>query len=242
MRRASLLAVAAALVTGLLVYAYLGRLAGPQVRVALAARDLPAGSRITPEDVRVVGLPAQAVHGRAADPAGIVGRYLLADVVVDQLFLEPQLAPAGAAGPVAARLRDGLAAFFLPVSLSHGLGGAVTAGDRVDIIFVPRAAYGERAGGFPLVHGARVLELRAEDGSVYRPQGDGRRLPLGLLLEVRPDDAVQLAHALEHGSLYVMLPGPTAVPMPAPVLPGQDAPASSDGAGPGPQDGEEVLP
>lgn len=236
MRRTPLLAVAAGLVTAVLIYAYLGRLAGPQVHVVLAVRDLPAGSRITPEDVRVVELPGRAVHGRAADPAAVAGRYLLTDVFADQVILEPHLAPTGAAGPVAARLRDHHVAFFLPLSLSHGLGGAVGPGDRVDLIFVPRAAYGERVSALPLLRGARVLELRAEDGSLYRSPGDGRRLPLGLLLEVRADDAVTLAHALEHGSLYAVLPGPAAAMAPAPAQPAR----LPGGGGSGDDEGEDL--
>lgn len=219
MRRAPVLAVAASLATGLLIYAYLGRLAGPQVNVVLAARDLPAGTRIAPEDVRVAALPGQAVHGRAADPAAVVGRYLLADLVADQMILEPQLAPSGSPGPVAVRLRDGHVAFFLPLSLSRGLGGAVRPGDRINVVFVPRGR--EQGSAFVLVEGARVLELRAEDGTIYRDPGDARQVPLGLLLEVRPAEAVSLAHALENGSLYAVLPGPAAATSPLPEGPGR---------------------
>lgn len=216
MRRVPVLAAAAGVLAGLLIYLYLGSLDGPEVSVVLAARDLPAGSRLGPEDVRVVTMPGRAVHGRAVDPTAVVDRYLLVDVVADQMLLEPHLAPTGSPGPVSVRLREGHAAFFLPLSLSRGLGGAVRPGDRIDVVFVPRSR--DQGGAFVLVSRARVLELRAEDGTVYRGPGDDRGLPLGLLLEVRPGDAVNLAHALESGSLYVALPGPGAVPVPVPDL------------------------
>ncbi|HEX6989350.1 MAG TPA: Flp pilus assembly protein CpaB [Bacillota bacterium] len=208
MRRPPLLAVGAALLTGMLIYAYLGALAGDLQAVVLAARDLPAGHRIAPEDVRVVELPARAVHGRAVDPSGVVGRILLQDVVADQQLLEPFLAPTGAQGPVAARLRDNHVAFFVPLSVAHALGGAVAPGDRIDLIFVAQDRYGDSPDAYVLVQGARVLEIRAEDGSLHHPAADRPRVPLGLLVEVRPADAARLAHALEHGSLYAVLPGP----------------------------------
>lgn len=97
--------------------------------VVVAARSLPAGTRLTARDLRLVNLSAgksllsQLVP--ASGEASLLGRSLVA----------PTLAgvPLGRAS-VAARDGGGPAAFTLTVSALHALGGNLAIGDRVSVL------------------------------------------------------------------------------------------------------------
>ena len=244
LRRVQLLAGLAAALTGILIYTYLASLQGQQVTVVLAARDLPAGHRVAAADLRLAEMPVNAIHPLArTDPAAVIGRFLLVPVVAGQVLLEAHLAPPAAPGPVAARLEPGHVAFFVPLPVGRSLGGAVEAGDRIDLVFVRKGDFAAAGAAYTLVHGARVLERRAEDGSRYDETSAGSQLPLGLLVQVRPDEAARLAFAMEHGTLYTVLPSSGAqVPPPMQWEGVQDAGSAEVETMPGGTGGEANGP
>jgi len=94
----------------------------------VAARNLPAGTRLTAADLRVVKLTAgrdlldQLVP--AAGEAGLVGRRLATPVLAGL--------PLGSAS--VAQPGGGPAAFTLTVSALHALGGNLAVGDRVSVL------------------------------------------------------------------------------------------------------------
>ena len=166
--------------------------------VVVASRDLKAPVKVEPGMVTVALLPAAAVHSQAlASPHQVVGKVLRRDVVAGEPFLRADVAPGGEGG-LSLALEEGQQAFFVPTRLEQGLGGAVEAGDRVDVIFV--GGEGPGAVSRTLLEGVPVLQVRDEEG---RRQSDGR--PLGVLLGVTPVQAEQLAYALTYGRLYLSL-------------------------------------
>lgn len=199
-----LLALAAALAAMVLMYFYLEQIGG-SAPVLVAASDLAPPLRLGPDHIRIENMPLPAIHPYAlTSPSAALDRYLLVPLVKGQMILEPQLASPGVEGPVSSRLQPGYVAFFVPITTNRSLGGAVTAGDRVDFLLLA----GSRSDGMAaqrVVRGVRVLELRDETGRKFDPDSKSSVAPAGLLVEVLPEDAVLLAHSIEQGSIYVTL-------------------------------------
>lgn len=200
-----LLALIFALVTGVLVYSYLSRF-GETLPVVVAARDIPGPQLLTDDDLRVVQMPAAAIHPQSLQTKeGGVGRWLTTPAVSGQPLLTGQLAQGPAGGsPLQIVLEADQVGFFLPAPLERLLGGAVSAGDRVDLIFVG----GDRQGGMRselLVPSVLVLDVRDQDGQSWTPEAGRRELPAGVVLAVTAADAQRLAFALDQGVVHVAL-------------------------------------
>ena len=110
---------------------YLAVAAGSRTRssnVVVAARSLPAGTRLSARDLRLVKLSAgqsllaELVPG-SAEPA-LLGRRLVTPVLSGLPIGRANLAAAG----------GGPAAFTLAVPALHALGGNLTVGDRVSVL------------------------------------------------------------------------------------------------------------
>ncbi|PZN10184.1 MAG: Flp pilus assembly protein CpaB, partial [Bacillota bacterium] len=169
--------LAVAVLAGLTAYrVYLDATAA--LPVVVANRDLTAPVKIEPDMVSVALRPAAAVHPSAVTSLeDVVGRVLRRDVVGGEVVLATDIAPGEGAG-LSLALPPGRQAFFLPAGLEQGLGGAVAAGDRVDVIFV--GGDGPAAVARTLLEAVPVLQVRDEEGR--RLEEDGR--PLGVLLAV----------------------------------------------------------
>lgn len=200
-----LLALAAAAA----VYFYLGSL-GRRCPVVVAAAAVPAGKVLGPGELRVVMMPAEAVHPQAVrslqEGLGLVSS---AELLPGEQVLRPRVFPPEQAGP-GGRLAPGVRAMLVPVPPERWPGGTVRPGGLVDVVFVsgdpdqPRLAR-------VLLPSLRVLDVRDDRGM---PWGEGRGVPLGVVVAVTPGEAEKLAFALEHGSVYLAQcpPDPEVVP------------------------------
>lgn len=141
------LGVAAGLVLLLLAGAGAARSPwGPPVDVLVAARDLPAGHRITPGDLAPARWPAELVPGRPQEPTG---RTLTVGLPAGMPVTTAHLGDGG----LAAQLRDGEVAFPLPLETTP----QVEPGQVVDLV-----AGDASGGGSRLAEAARIL---ATDGT-----------------------------------------------------------------------------
>lgn len=128
------------------VVGYAAVAAGSRVRahrVLVAAHDLPAGSRLSRRDLRVVMLSGSEATLAQLLPAreeqSLLGRRLAAPVLAGLPLGRADLAAAG----------GGPAAFTLTLPGLHALGGNLAVGDRVSVL----ATFTNQAGGAS----ARVL-------------------------------------------------------------------------------------
>jgi Flp pilus assembly protein CpaB len=161
------------------------------VGVAVAARDLPAGTVLTAADLTVARYPSDAVPAGAAgtrDP--LLQRVLAAGVRAHEPITDARLVGAG----LTALLPGGQVA--APVRLADlAVAGLVRAGDRVDVLAVaPDAA---------------AAELVAGDALVLAATGEDEQAGRGLLLiAVDEETAARLAAAATTATLTVNLPPP----------------------------------
>lgn len=197
------MALALSLLAAALTYRYLNRL-GAHVPVVVAAADLTLPQRLSAESVEVVELPARAVHPLAfSDPTAVIGRVNRRPLSAGEQVLEPDLAGAGDDGIWSALLGEGEGALYVPLGPERALGGAVRAGDRVDVIVVGEDGLLGEAMSAVLVTGARVLDVRDPDG-LSASAGEAR-YPAGALLAVPSGELTRLALAVERGRIYLAL-------------------------------------
>lgn len=163
------------------------------VSVVAAAHDLPANHRLRASDLTVarVRVPGGVLAGlvRASGREALVGRVVLGAVPRAGLLTNSGVGDTPAAG------RD----VTIPVDPGHALGGALRAGDRVDVL----ATFGvgtREARTLTVVAGAEVVDMIRAHG-VFG-QGDGSLT--ALTLSVAPDDAVFVAFAARNGELDVV--------------------------------------
>ena len=153
-------------------------LAQPRLELVRAKVDIPVLTQITPDMVELVRVsPLDAPQGTARSVDAVVGRYaalpILAGQDVDSRAIEAT--PGSRAFGFGAPLAPGQVAFALPVAAEQAVGGALSAGARVDIIAVPNSLKTVGVSNNPgppavlMGQGLTILALRTTDG---HPLGD----------------------------------------------------------------------
>ncbi len=169
------------------------------VTVLAAAADLPAGHVLTAADLvptRVDAVPG-ALRGLVrAGGRSPVGRALREPIAAGVLV------PRAAFGARAPAGRE----VAVPMTPEHALGGALEAGDRVDVL----ASFDkgtEIARTVTVARNARVVEVVRADGLFGQREG----ALTALTLAVDPDDAVYLVFAARNAELDLVraTPSPT---------------------------------
>lgn len=207
--RAVLGALLVALAVVGVVAAHLSATAAPRDRYLVAAADLPAGTLLgDTAAVRAsfrqvaVDLPsdvaAGAVHVDAA--ASLVGRRLLAALSPGDLLLASSLAEVGA--------DRGTSTFSFAVPADAAVGGALTVGDRIDV--VATAGTGSDA---TTAYVVRAAPLTAMDAAGSGLGGDAVRLTVELAEQT---DVQALAHALATATVVVVRSPDASGSVPAP--------------------------
>lgn len=194
------LALAAGLMTAFATYTFLGSLQD-RIPVVVAARDLPEFSKLEPDMVRTILVHPSGIHPASArSEEDVIGRRLGALTLTNEPILTQKLIVVGSDG-VAGRLKPEERALFLPVGLAGGVGGALEARDRVDVILVGDASKVGYAGARTVVRNVLVLEILADTGRPWTRVS--RDEMLGVLLAVTPDQAEALSLAMASGRIYL---------------------------------------
>lgn len=197
----------AAVLAGLAVLAVLSALSPeptPTSSVVTVARDLPAGTRLTAGDLRLVSLPAAFVpDGTLRSRSAAAGRLLAAparrgEPLTDVRLLGPRLAKTYGKGRVIAPVRIADA----------GALALVQVGSRVDVLAAETSAEQVYDPARTLVRAARVVALPAREpeeasmlaGVPADAEGGGV-----LLLAVPPAAAADLARAAVTARLSIVI-------------------------------------
>jgi Flp pilus assembly protein CpaB len=153
-------------------------LAQPRLELVRAKVDIPVLTQINSDMVELVRVsPLDAPQGTARSVDAVVGRYaalpILAGQDVDTRAIEAT--PGSRAFGFGAPLAPGQVAFALPVAAEQAVGGALSAGAKVDIIAVPNSLKTVGVSSNPgppavmMGQGLTILALRTTDG---HPLGD----------------------------------------------------------------------
>jgi pilus assembly protein CpaB len=171
----------------------------PSVPVLVASRQLPAGTVLTPEDVRLVA--AESSPEGSLEVTDVVGATLTVGLpagvpVVDTMLLGPGLADAAPPGWV-----------VVPVSLADAmLADLLRVGDRVDL-YLAAADTGGRVDDATLVTSGALVLARAEEGGTQSTWLGTSAAPSDavVVIAVRAEDAAALTGASGFGPFRAVL-------------------------------------
>jgi pilus assembly protein CpaB len=166
-RRRGLLLLGLALASGALAASMVSdrvesveRRVGPLVRVAVAAKDLQAGDRLSPQDLTVRRIPvAYAPRQALASPAQAGGHTLAASVPAGGYLTSHLLAGAAQGGP-AGSPRRGQRVVEIAVAGGGALETSAAPGARVDVLVSTESADGRGSTSVAL-EDVELLALRA---------------------------------------------------------------------------------
>jgi pilus assembly protein CpaB len=183
----------------------------PTKKTVVAAKQMPLGTLITRDAVKVVDWPAQTpLQGGFSTLDEVVDRGLITGVVENEPISENKLAPKEAGAGLSPTIKPGMRAISIRVNDVIGVAGFVVPGSRVDVVSIladPRATQSETLSRVVL---SNVLVLSA--GTRYdqeEARTDGKAIRSSVVtLMVDPLDADRVALAQSKGELVLTLRHP----------------------------------
>jgi pilus assembly protein CpaB len=177
--------------------------------VAVAAKNLPTGSRLTEQDVKLVAWPAKSpVVGSFDKAQAVLNRGLITSVLENEPLTESKLAPIEAGAGLPPIIPDGMRAMSVKVDEVIGVAGFVVPGTRVDVVVTVRQM---RTSDEPMSRTvlSNVLVLTA--GTKYdqeQAKNGEPQMSTVVTLAVAPSDAERIALAASEGKISLALRNP----------------------------------
>jgi len=177
--------------------------------IAVAAHNLPTGSRITEKDVKLVAWPASnRVSGAFSELKPVLDRGLVAAVGENEPFTETKLAPLGSGAGLPPSIPPGMRAMSVKVDEVIGVAGFVVPGTRVDLVVTLRGS-GQAEESMSRTVASNVLVLTAGTRFDQEQAKDGKPQPSTVVtLAVSPSDAERVALASSEGKISLALRNP----------------------------------
>jgi pilus assembly protein CpaB len=176
----------------------------PKVAIAVATRDIPAGTVVSDADVRIAQWPEDvAPPNHASVSTAVVGRAALAPIQKGEALLESRLSPTGAGAGLPVLIGPGYRALSVRVEDVVGIAGFVQPNSHVDVLVTARS--NDEARSAVLLQGVRVL---ATGHQITASQDSGSQNSAVITLEVTPSQAEMLTLAASEGRIQLALRNP----------------------------------
>jgi pilus assembly protein CpaB len=181
-------------------------------KVVVAAVDVPRGTVITSDQVKLRDVPKDQVHARAITKLEeAVNRAVMTPLLKDEPILDGKLSPKGSRGSMSWVTKPGMRAFTIQTTNSAaGVAGFVMPGDRVDVLLTMSGDNNDGTGGGSTMTLLQNVEVMAVDQAVEAPAAN--KVDLNLLrsvtLQVTPNDALVLDLGQNRGTLHLALRNP----------------------------------
>jgi pilus assembly protein CpaB len=172
--------------------------------VAVAARDLPIGTLVRGEDVRLMSWPSGDVPaGYATSTAEVVGRGVIVPVVANEPLLRSKLASKDGGGGLPITIPEGMRAVSVRVDEVIAVAGFVVPGTRVDVVTV-LAPPGSANNMTSRVVLQNVTVLAA--GQTVQRDAEGKPMTVTVItLLVTPEEAEVLTLSATQGRIQLAL-------------------------------------
>jgi pilus assembly protein CpaB len=183
------------------------------IRVVAAARDMGAGTRVKPGDLKLVTVPEKDQPKNAmTDPKIAVDRVLLFPTTTGELMVSTKLTSQGGIEGLAATIEPGKRAVSVPISDSSGAGGLIQPRSHVDVLFTRTGSMNE-AVTTVLLQNVVVMSIgRATEVSTVQgvpgqapPSASATR---AATLLVTPEQSARLEFARQQGKISLALRNP----------------------------------
>src|SRR5262245_13696794 len=183
----------------------------PTKKAVVAAKQMPLGTLITRDSVKVVDWPAQTpLQGGFATLDEVVDRGLITAVVENEPISENKLAPKEAGAGLSPTIKPGMRAISIRVNEVIGVAGFVVPGSRVDVVSIlsdPRATTNDPLSRVVLSNVVVLSAGTRYDQEEGRKDGQAIRSTVVTLM-VDPLDADRVALAQSKGELMLTLRHP----------------------------------
>ncbi len=187
----------------------------PMVSVVVANSDLSFGDEITPNVLRVIDIPEDAVPLQSMerlsdvfpvnyDPANMGAVIALDDIRMNEIVLPHRISGLNGRKTLSARIRPGYRAVSIPVDDITGVAGFIVPGDLVDVQYLSEAP----SSSDKSVYRSDVLLQSVRVIGVDQSQNQNKstaEVARTVTLEVSHMDAQALAVAHESGTLSLVL-------------------------------------
>ena len=180
----------------------------PSKPVVVAASDLPLGSELTADDVKVIEWPASSVPADAiSDPKEIVGRGLVMPVVQYEPILPLKLASKEAGAGLPPVIPPGLRAVSVRVNEVIGVAGYVVPGTRVDVLTTINPGPQQTTMTSKVI--LTDVQVLAAGTKLDNTADKDKPVPVSVVtLLVNPDEAERLTLASSEGKIQLALRNP----------------------------------
>jgi pilus assembly protein CpaB len=171
-------------------------------QVVVAAKPLPAGTRVESDAVKLVQWPTDAKPGSGFDSIeAVVGRGLISAVSENEPLTETKLAPTDAGAGLPLLIPTGMRAMSVKVDEVVGVAGFVVPGTRVDVLAIMGRA--EESSARTVVSNVEILTAGEH---FERNEGDGKPIRSSVVtLLVTADDAQRVALVQAEGRIMLSL-------------------------------------
>ena len=174
----------------------------------VAAMDMPMGTMITKDQVKLVAWPASSpVNKGFTTIESVVNRGLVDSVAANEPLTETKLASLEAGAGLPPSITEGMRAVSVKVNEVVGVAGFVVPGTHVDVMVTLKRAEAKDSMTRVVVSNVQVLTA----GTRY-DQGksrDGQPIPTSVVtLLVSPSDAERIALAASEGEVMLTLRNP----------------------------------
>jgi pilus assembly protein CpaB len=215
-RRYATIALASAIVAGVLFVAFLQRIAAratsraaERTEVVLMSQPAAVGQVLTEEMLAMRAMPPGEVPtGALSEMQDAIGRPAAVDLYAGEILIKDRVGRA-AALTAAGAVDAGRVAFGLPVKPHASVGGLIAPGDRVDVI--SRTGPDTEAPSEIILSDVRVVGIAGEppfappQSAAVTPTPAPANAQRVIILDLDPAQAVVVAHALETSAVYVAL-------------------------------------
>jgi pilus assembly protein CpaB len=176
------------------------------VYVAVASQPLSTGTRITKDQVKLVGWPASSpVPGSISNVDDVVGRGLIQPVLANEPLTESKLAPKASGAGLPPSIPPGMRAMSVKTNEVIGVAGFTVPGTRVDVL----VTLSQRDQSMARAVVSNALVLTAGTRYDQEQAKDGKPIPSTVVtLAVTPDDAERIALAQTTGNIVLVLRNP----------------------------------
>ena len=174
------------------------------VSVAVAAVDLPWGSKLKPEMIKTVPFPKESLpDGIFSDVNQVVGRVIIAPFKRNEPIIEARMAPDSVTvGGVSALVKPGRRAIAVKGDAVIGLSGFINPMSRVDVLVTLTDPKTDSETTKIVLENILVLAT----GTQMQVNDKGEPAPVDVYtLEVTPEDGEKLALAASQGKLQLAL-------------------------------------
>jgi pilus assembly protein CpaB len=182
----------------------------PTIKMLVAAKQMPLGTLITRDAVKLVDWPAQTpLQGGFSSVDAVVDRGLITSVVENEPISENKLAPKEAGAGLSPTIKPGMRAISVRVNEVIGVAGFVVPGSRVDVMTIlGKGSTNNETFSRVVVSNVPVLSAGTRyDQDDARTDGKAIRSTVVTLM-VTPLDADRIALAQSQGELMLTLRHP----------------------------------